>query len=44
MQVFNEIIPGLSDVSLELSAASGDIGICVMAEICQICRCILNAS
>ena len=39
LQALNEIktrnVPGPSDVSLELIAASGGVGIQVMAEICQ---------
>ena len=39
VQALNEIktvkAPGLSDVSLKLIAASGGVGIKVMAEICQ---------
>ena len=35
--------PGPSEVSLELIAASGKVGIQVMAEICQCPRWIWNA-
>ena len=48
LQVLNEKkigkVPGHSDVSLELIAASGGVGIQVMAEICQSPRWICHAS
>ena len=48
LQALNEMMAGkaagLSEVSLELIAASGGVGIQVMAEICQSSRWILNAS
>ena len=36
--------PGPSEVSLELIAASGGVGIEIMAELCQSPRWIWNAS
>ena len=48
LQALNEMktgnAPGASDVSLELIAASGGVGIQVMAEICQSPKWIWNAS
>ena len=48
LQALNEMktgkAPGPSEVSLELIAASGGVGIQAMAEICQCLRCIWNVS